>query len=236
MKVNLSTLSAAARLVALAATALMMCVSARAQNVTGIPVTSIIDGSGVNTSPTLRVQSDQLGSYTNSTSKKSKLLSQIQNVGDWELDMLNFSSSPQRKVLVDLRAPVAGSGPNGSSPTAPFAYQLVRARFISKCTDNGLTYQGMQPNTLYFCPLALAFDDANGVRYRLASNPLNFGETNWVQVTCVSTDASAKCNQWKIQPDIQGVTKLLKVATKPNQSDTDMGDFYLSFTIQLTKP
>jgi hypothetical protein len=29
---------------------------------------------------------------------------------------------------------------------------------------------------------------------------------------------------------------LLKVATKGNQSDQDMGDFYLSFTIHLTNP
>ena len=28
----------------------------------------------------------------------------------------------------------------------------------------------------------------------------------------------------------KNVTKLLKVATKPNQSDQDMGDFYLSST------
>ena len=88
-------------------------------------------------------------------------------MGDWVLDMINFNSSPQRKVLIDLRDPVPGSGPNGGAPTAPFAYQLVRARFITKCSQNGINMQTMQTNTPYFCPLALAFDDPSGVRYRL---------------------------------------------------------------------
>ncbi len=212
----------------------------------GCAVTSIIDGNGVNTSPTLRVQSDQLGAYKNSASGKSKLQSIIQGLGDWELDMINFNSLPQRKALIDLRDPVPGSGPNGGAPVNPFGatgYQLVRARFISKCSQNGIQMQTMQPNTPYFCPLALAFDDASGVRYRLNNNPTNYSETNWLQISCVGTDANSKCNQWKLEPsvtqpngELKNVTKLVKVATKPNQSDQDMGDFYLSFAIHLTNP
>jgi hypothetical protein len=66
---------------------------------------------------------------------------------------------------------------------------------------------------------------------------------NWVQITCVATDANSNCNQWKIEPSVtqldgerKNVTKLLKVASKPNQSDVDMGDFYLSFSIHVTNP
>ena len=89
----------------------------------------------------------------------------------------------------------------------------------------------------------IAFDDAAGVRYRLAMNPLNFFESNPVQINCVTTDASSKCNQWKIEPSVtqldgerKNVAKLLKVATKPRQTDQDMGDFYMSFTIHVTNP
>ena len=204
------------------------------------PVTTTIDGFGVDTLPTLRIQSDQLGSYRNSSSLKSILQGSL---GDWELDMLNYNSSPQRTVLIDLRDPVPGSGPNGGAPIAPFAYQLARARFITKCSQNGIDMRNMQMNTPYYCPLALAFNDAGGVRYRLAMNPANFSETNWVYVTCVSTNASAKCNQWKLEPSViqmdgeqKNVTKLLKVATKARETDQDYGDFYLSFTIHLTNP
>lgn len=203
------------------------------------PVTTTIDGLGVDTLPTQRIQSDQTGPYRNSSS----LSSIIQGIGDWELDMINFNSSPQRKALIDLRDPVPGSGPNGGAPTAPFAYQLVRARFISKCSQNGINMRTMQLNNLYPCDMAVAFDDASGVRYRLAENPNNFGETSWVQITCVATDANAKCNQWKMEPSVtqlngerKNVAKLLKVATRPHQTDQDMGDFYLSFTIHITNP
>jgi hypothetical protein len=208
-----------------------------------VPITSTIDGLGVDTLPTLRIQSDQLGAYRNSSSLKSILQSAL---GDWELDTLNVNSSPQRKVLIDLRDPVPNSGPSGGPPTNPFGaagYQLVRARFIAKCSQNGIDMRNMQMNTPYFCPLAIAFNDAIGVRHRLAQNPTNFSETNWVYVTCVATSATGKCNQWKMEPSVtqldgqrKNVTKLLKVATKPREVDQDYGDFYLSFAMHLTNP
>src|SRR5258705_3550095 len=105
------------------------------------PVTTTIDGLGVDTLPTLRIQSDQLGAYRNSAS----LSSIIQGIGDWELDMVNFNSSPQRKALIDLRDPVPGSGPNGGAPTAPLCYSNVRTRFISHRHPNGNYIRSMQP-------------------------------------------------------------------------------------------
>lgn len=210
-----------------------------------VPVTSTIEGLGVNTLPTLRVQSDQLGAYKHTVSGKVTLESIIQPIGDWELDMLNFTSSPQRKVLIDLRDPVLASGPNGGAPINPFGatgYQVVRARFISKCSQNGINFLTMQTGTPYFCPLALAFDDSGGARYRLTANPTNCSETNWLQVTCLAT-ANGKCTQWRIEPSVvqidgerKNVTKLLKVATSAREGDQDYGDFYLSFTIHLTNP
>jgi len=220
--------------------------SATASVVSDLPVTSTIDGLGVDTTPTLRIQSDQLGAYRNLASGRSRLQSIIQGIGDWELDMLNFDSSPQRKVLIDLRDPVPGSAPGGGAPINPLGpsgYQIVRGRFICKCTQNGFNMRNMQPNNLYLCPMALAFDDAGGVRYRLNNNPSNFIATDWVQITCVATDANSKCNQWKIEPSVtqldgerKNVSKLLKVATKNNQQDQDFGDFYLSFSIHVTNP
>jgi len=217
-----------------------------AQKTADTPVTAAIEGSGVGTDPTLRIQSDLNGSYTNSRS----LQSIIQGIGDWVLDTLNYTSSPQRTVLIDLRDPVAGSGPNGGAPVNPFGttgYQNVRARFISKCSQNGIHMLNMEKDTPYLCPLAVAFD-AGRVRYRLALNPANFGETNWVQITCLATDLNSKCKQWKVEPSAtqpsatqpngerKNVAKLLKVATKNGQTDEDMGDFYLSFAINITNP
>lgn len=203
-------------------------------------MTTTIEGLGPDSMPSLRVQSDQLGAYKNSSSLQSILQAAL---GDWVLDTLTYTSSPQRKVLIDLRDPVPGSGPNGGGPIAPFAFQQVRARFISKCSEWGGDMRTIPGGGTIYCPLAIAFDDASGVRYRLAMNSNNFPEVNPVQITCVATDANAKCNQWKIEPSVtqldgerKNVAKLLKVATKPKQVDQDMGDFYLSFTIHLTNP
>jgi hypothetical protein len=104
----------------------------------------------------------------------------------------------------------------------------------------------MLPNNIYACPLVLGFDYPAGVRYRLVQNPGNPGnyiETNWVQVTCLTLDTSGKCNQWKMEPsvtqiggEVKNVAKLFKIASKPNQDDQDLGDFYLTFSIHITRP
>jgi hypothetical protein len=227
-------------LLALILTGSIVHTGAKGKPPSDIPVTSMIDGLGIDTLPTLRIQSDQRGAYKNSNSLQSILQATL---GDWVLDMLNYSSSPQRKVLIDLRDPVPGSGPNGGAPVAPFAYQFVRARFIAKCSQYGVDMRNMWPNNLYPCPLAIAFDDASGIRYRLSMHANNFPEVNLLQVTCVTTDGSGKCNQWNMEPSVtqldgerKNVTKLLKVASNPRDADQDMGDFYMSFTIHLTNP
>lgn len=213
------------------------------KHATDTPVTTTIDGLGPNTLPTLRIQSDQIGAYKNSSSLQSILQAAL---GDWVLDVLNSNSSPQRKVLVDLRDPVPSSGPNGSNPVNPLGangYQYVRARFIEQCSVYGIDMRTIADGNTVYCPLVIAFDDANGVRYRLTMRSDNFAEVNLTRVTCISTDANSKCNQWKIEPsatqpdgEVKNVAKLLKNATRPNQADQDMGDFYLSFTIHLTNP
>ena len=227
-------------LLVLSATGLHYTAGAAGKPSKDIPVTTTLEGLGPDTSPTLRVQSDQNGMYKNSSSLQSILQAAL---GDWVLDTLNYTSSPQRKVLIDLRDPVPGSGPNGAAPIAPFTYQLVRARFIAKCAEYGGDMRTIPGGATIYCPLAIAFDDASGVRYRLNMNPNNFPESNPVQITCVATDANSKCNQWKIEPSVtqlngerKNVATLLKVATKPRQTDQDMGDFYMSFAIHVTNP
>ena len=240
MKKVLLPVHAIALVLALAATSMVFEAGAKGKPPSDTAVTSTIDGLGVDTLPTMRIQSDQLGAYRNSSSLSSILQASL---GDWVLDTLNFNSSPQRKVLIDLRDPVPGSGPNGGSPIAPFAYQSVRARFIAQCSVYGTDMRTMSGGATVYCPLVIGFDDASGVRYRLTMRADNFPEVNLVQVTCVTTDTAGKCNQWKMEPSVtqlngetKNVTKLLKVATKPNQADQDMGDFYMSFTIHLTNP
>ena len=240
MKRVLLPLSAITLLLFLVATTFVNSLEAKVKPASDLPVTSVIDGLGVDTIPTLRVQSDLSGAYLNSTS----LQSIIQGIGDWELDMLNFDSNPQRRVLIDLRDPVPGSGPNGSNPTAPFDYHLVRARFLTQC-PSGISMLNMLPNNVFSCPMVLGFDDPSGQRYRLAQYPANYSETNAVSVSCLAINpVSGRCNQWKLVPsvtqldgELKNRAKLLKITTQHNQQiDQDMGDFYLSFSIHVTNP
>ncbi|MCM3904637.1 MAG: hypothetical protein ND866_23315 [Pyrinomonadaceae bacterium] len=156
--------------------------------------------------------------------------------------MINYNSSPQRKVLIDFREPIAGSGPNGGAPTPPFVYQLVRTRFLAQCAAVGTNMGTLPVGVPVYCPLIIAIDDTNGVRYRLTMNPPNFGETQYAKVTCLASLGS-NCTQWTVEPsvtqldgELKNVAKLLKVATKAHQADQNLGDFYISFSIHLTRP
>jgi len=246
MKRRHTHLYTATLVLGLAAAGLLLTVGAKGKPVgpkgqppTDTPVTSSIDGLGIDTVPALRIQSDQAGAYRNSSSLSSILQGYL---GDWELDMVNFTSSPQRKALIDLRDPVPGSGPNGGAPTAPFGYQLVRARFISKCHEFGGDMRTIPNAGTIYCPLAVLFNDPNGVQYRLNMNSNHFPEVNNVQVTCLGVNVSGKCNQWKIEPtaffngERKNVAKLLKLATSKQNPEKDLGDFYLSFVIHMTNP
>jgi hypothetical protein len=216
--------------------------NASAQKTVDLPVTSTIAGFGVDTVPTLRVQSDQLGAYKNSKS----LQSIIQGIGDWELDMVNFNSNPQRTVLIDLRDPVPGSNPNNLA--APFAFAQVRARFISKCSQYGLslrsmTYAGQQ----YQCELSIGAISYGGQTYALRMNPNTYGTDN-VTWTCRNV-ASGKCNQWRMEPSAfyanaeTGVpeqknrAQLVRVVTSKGQTTFEpRGEYYLTFSVDLTNP
>jgi len=142
-----------------------MALSATAQ--TGdVPVTTLIEGNGVDMSPTLHIQSDLAGAYQNSKTVQSV----IQSIGDWVLNTA-YSSRSTRKALVDFRDPVPNSGPNGGAPAAPFAYQQVQARFISKCSEYGNSMFTLAGGMTTNCPLVVRFD-YGGSTYRIQMNRL----------------------------------------------------------------
>src|SRR5688572_33435414 len=80
----------------------------------GVPVTSIVLDYAADVAPALHVRSDSQGSYFNAKT----LVSQIQGLGDWELDAINPRGAT-RKIAVDFSHPVPASGPGGTAPTPP---------------------------------------------------------------------------------------------------------------------
>jgi len=222
-----------------AALLLCLCIALPATAQTSdVPVTTIIEGNGVGTSPTLHIQSDLAGAYKNSKTVQSV----IQSIGDWVLNTASSSRST-RKALVDFRDPVSDSGPNGGAPVAPFAHQQVQARFISKCAEYGNSMFTLAGGMTMNCPLVVRFN-YGGSEYRIQMNPVNYSETNYVDITCTGTNAASQCNQWRIEPSAiqadgqrKNVAKLVRLVTSKGKTiEENLGDFYLSFVINVTNP
>lgn len=174
------------------------------------------------------IQSDSQGAYKNGT---HSVVSIVQGIGNWELDML---ASVNRRIYVDLTDPVPNTNPK--SLPAPFLTAYVPARFISKCVTNITT---MTLNSTTLCPLAIAMD-YNSTRYAIRIQKVNYPGTQEVLWTCTST-ASGKCTGWKMQSDPNGQGKvaaqLLKVTTvKGKTVEENLGQYYFSFTVDVTTP
>ena len=226
-------------LLLLAVTTLFLETAQAGKPIQDTPVTNSFVGFGVDTFPTMRLQSDQLGPYLNT----STVVSHIQSSGDWELK--TDTSTPTRTIFFDFRDPVPNSAPGGANPNPPFQYQKVSARLICKGGNYGTDMQEMYGlNTTGNCALFPAFP-LNGSNYRIDMDGLAFSPgTQPALVTCLRVDAANKCNQWRIEPsgvqangERKNIGRLLRTTpAKPKAIQTDLGKFYFSFTIDVTKP
>ena len=203
-------------------------------------VTTSFLGFGVDTVPTMRLQSDQLGPYVSTNT----VLSHIQSSGDYEL-ITNSASSPTRTVLFDFRDPIPNSAPGGANPTPPFEYQTMPARFICKGGAYLTDMQAMYGvGTTGNCALSPSFRLADGSTYRIDMGTPTFPGTQPALITCLRVDSANKCNQWRIEPsgvqangERKNLGRLMKTTpAKPKDIHVSVGDFYFSFTIDVTKP
>jgi len=191
------------------------------------PATSTIADIDSVTGTVYRIGSDNLGSYKNGA---NSVVSIVQAIGDWELDT---KSSTLRKVRVDLGDQVPGSG-----PVPPFQSAVVPVRFISKCTTSMFTLTVGQTIP---CPLAMSIV-YNGTTYALRSAEPTAPGTDPVNWTCKAA-GNGKCTSFEMNPSViqaDGQLKnkmtLLKVATKNNQADTPLAQYYISFDVVVTTP
>ncbi len=211
--------------------------TAVAQNNKEITVTTTIEGVGLNTTPTLRIQSDQLGPYKNSRTQVSHFQ---KGTGDWEL-ATDSSSSSTRTVLIDFRDSVPGTTSN-----PPFVYKQMVMRFICKCTQYDVDIRNMiGVGTSVTCPLFPSFE-YGGFHYRINMDGRNFSPgTDPATITCKGVvPATNQCNQWKFEStaiqangERKNIGRLVKVVTTPkNTTEFDMGSYYFSFAIDVTNP
>jgi hypothetical protein len=189
-------------------------------------VTSTINDIAANSLP-FSIHSDLLGDYKNGV---DSVVSRIQSIGDWELDMLG---SPSRRIFVDFAEPVPNSNPNNLPP--PFSNAYVPARFLAQCSsDLRNLLQGGTRN----CRLVVAID-YNSVRYSIRFNSVNYPGTGEPLWTCTSV-ANGKCSGWRMESDPNATGKiigqLLKVSTRRNTPDQLLGKYYFSFRVDVSNP
>lgn len=205
-------------------------------------LTSSLEGTGSlpdPATPNYRIQSDLLGAYQDGV---ASVVSQFQKNGnDYELSTL---TSPTRKMLLDFRDPVNG----GSTP--PFQVQTIPARVVTKTYTR---YPDKRPGSMVgldstlVSPLVWRFDLPNGDFYRIWMDSVVYPGTNDALITCTGVVDPAnlytsQCNQWKIEPLVtqpsgKNVARLTRVYTSKGRTiEENRGDFYMSFSLNMTNP
>lgn len=195
----------------------------------------------------MQIGSDRVdgGAYKNTAYVESI----IQSIGDWELDAFT-SSLANRQIYLEFSRPVAGTGPNGGMPVAPFASAVLKGRFISKCHEYNNSMFTLPAGETMRCPMIVRFD-FGGSSYRIHMSPdtsfYQYPDTNYVNITCAGADASAKCNRWRIEPSGGCVTadcsvranraKLVRLYTSKGKTvEENRGDYLMPFRIEVTNP
>jgi hypothetical protein len=210
-------------------------------------VISIINTYDSGIAPSLQIQDDGLGRYTNSATQASLITN-----GDWRLDAL-YLKGATRKISFIFNQPIPGTGPGGGAPVAPPSGQYT-ANFGVNCSNFGSSFARVLPGQTTPCPMDARFQyGGNDYVLHMAPRSVNFPESDGVNVTCIfPTSGTSPCSQWRIQPgvaytytDLDGTVKqgLRSVAnlsietTVRNQvSYVKQGDFYFSFSILVTNP
>jgi len=227
-------------------------------------VRDYIDWTDPDTSTTQRiqmqVQSDGAGAYQTVQTvvkKQTKLSVQsvIDSFGDWVLDTGVGVTSPTRRAFLDFTHPIAGSGPNGGNPTPPFTTALAYPKLTADCSAGQLS--SLAGGATTDCPMRIGFyyPIGSSTLYRIHMTPdsrsvFPYPEVDFADVTCSGVDANLNCNHWTIEPNgtkggcvtsdcavKQNVVKLVKIVTVRGQlTEVNMGDFYMTFSVDVTKP
>ncbi len=220
--------------------ALVATVAAQGGAVKDIPATTRILVSA------FRIEGDGQNQNAYSHSPSASVRSVVQTHGDWILDLggsKRFQAT--RKVRIDFGDPVLFSDPNGHTPTGPSGALSVEvpARFIASCHRSGydVNMLEMSPGSNEICPLNIGFE-YSGSQYGIVMNDASlddfggYDDVDSVNIKCES--GMPQCSSWTITPFQNGLSrgKLTKAASKPNQPNQDLGEFYFSFDIKISIP
>lgn len=207
-----------------------------------MPVTTTISDADSGGNP-YTLQSDGEGTYFHGVDNVVSILTVngyngIPN-GDWQFNkpvVVRHQRVNGRNIGINLDAGAAiqDGDPHYTAPADPpfWGTQVLYGHSQVKCTLLGLSMLTMAANTSMTCPMLISFYTAGDVQYGLhpAKSWTGFQETTDAQVTCNSVN-SGGCNAWSIDPI--GVDPAVGRLTT---GEENLGDFYLTFHVHVTRP
>ena len=226
-----------------------------------VPVTTYLSDTNTVTGIAYHIQSDGLmgpvhgilgeydDNYQNVVSYLNANTYNSEPPGDWTLDLLS-SSVRMMKLTLTAAVPVGEPGYT-VAPNPPFqGPKSVVSRFAEFCTavygDIGTMNQVGQTIN---CPTIFRFNLSGAVYKLLMTGSWGTGapESKWAQITCNNLSQSdSYCNDWSVDslppslnPDGStnpgSIGRLTTPGTR-NGSVVNLGDFYMTFHVHVTRP
>ena len=191
--------------------------------------------------------------YQNVTSFLNANTYNNQPPGDWTLDLLSSPSRTMRLTLSSLNEIQPGQPGYTVPPNPPFlGTDSLVSRFAEYCTAIGLDIGTMNAvNQTMQCPAIFRFNWNSSTYYRVymtgSWGQFSAPETTYVQIQCNSLGANGYCNDWYIDPipvsngdgtfsPGQAIGRLVAITTRGTATYTNVGDFYMTFHVHVTRP
>jgi hypothetical protein len=173
--------------------------------------------------------------------------------GDWTLDLLSSTVRTMRLTINSLNEIQPGQPGYTVPPNPPFlGTDPLVSRFAEYCTAIGLDMGTMTAvNQTIQCPAIFRFNWNSSLYYRvyMTGSWTTFAapETTYVQIQCNGLGTNGYCNDWYIDPipvsngdgtfsPGQAIGRLVAITTRGTGTDTNDGDFYMTFHLHVTRP
>jgi hypothetical protein len=186
-----------------------------------------------------------VGSYLNANTYNSE------PPGDWTLDLLSSTVRTMRLTLSSSNGIPLGQPGYTVPPNPPFfGTDPLVSRFAEYCTAISLDMGTMnQVGQTITCPAIFRFNWSSTTFYRVYMTG-SWGsyapESTQVQIQCNHLGTNGYCNDWFIDPipvvNADGTTSpgqaIGRLVSFPvhNGTETNDGDFYMTFHVHVTRP
>jgi hypothetical protein len=168
--------------------------------------------------------------------------------GDWTLNLLSSTVRTMRLTLSSANAIPQGQPGYTVPPTPPFqGTDNLVSKFEEKCTAIFLDVGTMNKvGQTIICPAIFRFNWGSTYYrvYMTGSWGGTYPETTQVQIQCNGLGTNGLCSDWFLDPipvvNADGTVSpgraIGRLATPSHNSETNDGDYYITFHVHVTRP